>query len=260
MTLAVDDSGTGGPVVVCLPMFGMTRVATAVAFAPAFAGTGLREVYPDLPGHGDSPAVCPARSVAVLETVCGWLDGYVDGPVLLAGGSYGGYLAAGIARRYPGRVAGLLLVNPGVRIAPSDRTLPEDAPPEAPAGWLDAAPASLREHFDAALGNRTSEVVSTVLAALDAGGPGDEAFLTELRGGAGYPLPDEDAEVGHPGPVSVVAGRQDGIVGYVDQFRAMDRYPRGTYTVVDSAGHYLPYEQPALLRALTHDWVRRIRA
>jgi pimeloyl-ACP methyl ester carboxylesterase len=41
--------------VVCLPMLGMTRVATATAFGPALAGAGLRELYPDLPGHGDSP-------------------------------------------------------------------------------------------------------------------------------------------------------------------------------------------------------------
>jgi len=125
MDIAFDESGRSGPVVVCLPMFGMTRAATAAAFAPAFAGAGLREVYPDLPGHGDSPAGCPAASQAVLDAVCAWLDRHVGAPVLLAGASYGAYLAAGIARQRPEIVRGLLLVCPGVTMSRGSRNLPE---------------------------------------------------------------------------------------------------------------------------------------
>ena len=53
------------------------------------------------------------------------------------------------------------------------------------------------------------------------------------------------------------SGRHDRVVGYADQFRSMRAYPRGSYAVVDAAGHYLPFEQPDLLRALTQDWVHR---
>jgi len=49
----------------------------------------------------------------------------------------------------------------------------------------------------------------------------------------------------------------DRVVGYADQFRALQAYPRGTYCVVDAAGHYLPWEQPELFRALTQDWLQR---
>ncbi|MGQ5262651.1 alpha/beta fold hydrolase [Micromonospora sp. ZYX-F-536] len=257
MDLAVDESAGTAPAVVCLPMFSTTRAATASAFSPALAGAGRREVYLDLPGHGDSPATCRPASQAVLETVCAWLDRHVDAPVLLAGASYGAYLAAGIARQRPDLVSGLLLVCPGVTIAPTSRTLPTLDPPEAPTGWLDAAPAGLRAHLDVALGHRTPAVVATVLAALESGGPGDETFQNDLRASPGYALPDEDDDTVFDGPVSVVTGRQDGIVGYADQFHAMRRYPRGTFTVIDAAGHYLPFEQPALLRPLTQDWLRR---
>jgi pimeloyl-ACP methyl ester carboxylesterase len=246
--------------VVCLPMFRMTRAATASAFQPAIAGTGLRGVYLDLPGHGDTPANCRPESQAVLDTVSAWLDDHADTPILLAGASYGAYLAAGIARQRPELVRGLLLVCPGIRMARDSRTLPEPTPPAAPTGWLDAAPAGLRAHLDVALGNRTSTVVETVLAALDSGGSGDETFLKQLQGSPGYALPDEDADIAFAGTVSVVTGRQDGIVGYADQFRAMRHYPRGTFTMIDTAGHYLPFEQPALLRSITHDWVRRTRS
>lgn len=257
MNLAVDESTQTGPAVVCLPMFSTTRAATAAAFAPAFAGAGLREVYLDLPGHGDSPVTCRPTSQAVLDTVAAWLDHHVDAPVLLAGASYGAYLAAGIARQRPHLVRGLLLVCPGVTIAPASRTLPEHAAPEAPPGWLDGAPTGLRAHLDVALGHRTPAVVATVLAALESGGPGDDKFQEELRAGPEYALPDEDTDITFDGPVNVVTGRQDGIVGYADQFHAMRHYPRGTFTAIDAAGHYLPFEQPALLRSLTQDWLHR---
>ncbi|MET7946801.1 alpha/beta hydrolase [Micromonospora sp. NPDC005324] len=259
MNLAADQSAETGPPVVCLPMFGMTRAAMAAAFSPALAGTGLREIYLDLPGHGDTPANCPPTSQAVLDTVCAWLGQHLDAPVLLAGGSYGAYLATGIARQRPDLVRGLLLVCPGVTIARDSRDLPADPPLDAPTGWLDDAPAALHAHLDAALGHRRAAVVATVLAALNSGGPGDETFQQKLQTGSDFALPDENADFVFDGPVSVITGRQDRIVGYADQFRALRRFPRGTYTVIDAAGHYLPYEQPALLRSLTQDWLRRTR-
>ncbi|MEV7989252.1 alpha/beta hydrolase [Micromonospora sp. NPDC085948] len=257
MDLAYDRSPGTGPDVVCLPMFSMSRAATATAFGPAFAGADLRETYLDLPGHGDTPATCAPTSQAVLDSVCAWLDDHVDAPVLLAGASYGAYLAAGIARQRPDLVRGLLLVCPGVTIARDTRTLPDEPPLDAPTGWLDDAPAALRAHLDAALGQRTPAVAATVLAAMESGGPGDATFLQKLQSGPDYALPDETAEVIFDGPVTVLTGRQDRVVGYADQFRAMHRYPRGTYTVVDAAGHYLPYEQASVLRSHTQEWLRR---
>ena len=255
MDLAVDDPGGPGFPVVCLPMFSTTRATTAAAFSSAFAGAGLREIYLDLPGHGDSPGTGQADSLTILGTVCSWLESHLDGPALLAGASYGAYLAAGIARQRPMLARGLLLVCPGVRVRPAERDLPEDEPPAAAADWLAAAPAELRAHLDLALGHRTVAVVATVLQALDAGGPGDEHYQDKLFAGPGYALPDEDTDFSFGGPVTVITGRHDRVVGYADQFRSMRAYPRGTYTVVDAAGHYLPFEQPDLLRALTQDWV-----
>jgi len=256
--LAADDAGGGGVAVVCLPMLGMSRVGTAAAFGPALAGApGVRAVYLDLPGHGDSPGAGAADSQSVLEAVCGWIEQALDVPVLLAGSSYGGYLAAGVSRRRPDLVRGLLLVCPGVRAGPGERDLPTGEPPAGPAGWLTGAPAGLRSHLDRGLGQRTPGVVAAVVAALSAGGPGDEHYQDALTGGPGYALTDQDAEFVFAGPVAVVTGRNDRIVGYTDQFRALRHYPDATYSVLDHAGHYLPFERPELFRTLTQDWLRR---
>lgn len=255
--LAVDDPGGSALPVVCLPMFGATRAMTAAAFGAAFAGAGLREIYLDLPGHGDSAPEGPADSRTVLAILCSWLERHLGGPALLAGSSYGAYLAAAIGRQRPDLARGLLLVCPGARVGAADRDLPSEEPPTAASTWLDACPPRLRAHLDLALGHRTAAVVATVLQALEAGGPGDEQYQDQLSAGRGYALEDEDANVAFGGPVTVVTGRHDRIVGYADQFRSMRNYPRGSYSVVDAAGHYLPFEQPGLLRALTQDWLHR---
>ena len=258
MDLAVDDPGGDGPLVVGLPVLGQSRAATAAALSPALRGLGLREAYLDLPGHGDSRRTPRATSQAVLDAVVAWLE--PRGPALLAGTSYGAYLAAGIARQRPDLVRGLLLVCPGVRLEQEDRDLPDLPPPSDDLGWLSDVPPWLRGHLDKALGHRTREVAAAVMAALESGGLGDQDFQDQLSGGPGYALPDEDADVVVDVPVAVVAGRQDRLVGYADQWRAMRHYPRGTNAVLDGAGHYLPFEQPALLRAVAHDWVRRVLA
>ena len=63
---------------------------------------GWQRLYVDLPGTGASPAGEP-RSDAVLADVVAAVDSLLGGrPFVAAGWSYGGYLAAGLARRMPG--------------------------------------------------------------------------------------------------------------------------------------------------------------
>lgn len=227
---------------------------TRSAFEPALDGTAVRQVYADLPGHGDSAAITPPTSEAVLDEVVAFIEQRTQEPVLLAGCSYGGYLASAITRRRPDLVRGLLLVRPGVR---QERDLPEGANLTAEPGWLDAAPTGLRAHFEQALGRRSAQVVRAVAAALTSGGSGDEDYQDELQGGIGYFFDDDDEPTAFDGPVAMTTGRQDRVVGYSDQFRTMSVYPRGTFVAADQAGHYLPYEQPDLLRAVTLEWLQR---
>ena len=242
---------------VCLPSFSTDRQVTQAAFdRPLAAAGGLGRCYVDLPGHGESPAG-PPTSDGIADLLSGLIDQELPGQrFLLAGWSYGGYLAMALARRRPADVAGMLLVCPGIKISMSDRDLPAGrAGPGVPqeAGWLDDVPAHLRAHLSAALGLRTREVARRVSGVLTGSGRGDEAYRGRLRA-TGYRLTDEDSPARFHGPVTIVTGRQDGIVGYADQFRRLSCYPAGSFAVLDQAGHYLPFEQPAALAALVSQW------
>jgi pimeloyl-ACP methyl ester carboxylesterase len=253
MELSCETHGQGQPVL-CLHGFGMDRAVMATVTEPVLSQRpGLARIYLDLPGHGASPGG-PPDSDAVAAAVHQFMTGRLAGPpVVLAGWSYGGYIAAAIAARWPGSVAGLLLICSGVKIRPADRTLPPGPRPPAEPGWLDGVPEGLRGHLDTALGHRTAAVAGAVAAALTAVRLSDEPYLERLRE-HGYPLADE-AGLGYPGPACVLAGRQDGIGGYADQFAALERYPAASYAVLDRAGHYLPFEQPAAFAAVTLAWL-----
>jgi pimeloyl-ACP methyl ester carboxylesterase len=254
VTLAADVIGEGRPVV-CLPWFSLDRSVMAAALEPVLAGCpDWQRIYVDLPGCGDSPSG-PENSDGVVDAVVEFVVQKVLSPrVLLAGCSYGGYIAAALARRIPDRIAGLLLVCSGVKIRQEDRDLPGDAGVPDADNWLVGVPPDLREHLALALGNRTPQIAQRVAAVLTSSRHGDEAYLQRLRA-TGYEVSDEASEVVFAKPSLIVAGRHDRIAGYADQFRVTRFYPQASFAAIAGAGHYLPFECPDIFAALVRGWL-----
>lgn len=254
MPVQVHTRGEGRPVVV-LPSFSLDHNAMAEAVEPVFTATaGWSRLYVDLPGTGASPAGEP-RSDAVLDEVAAAIDSMLGGQrFLIAGWSYGGYLAAGLARRLPARVGGLLLICTGRKIRPPDRNLTGVLPSNAEPGWLADVPANLHDHFTHAIGCQTAAVANRIAAVLARNGPADETYLARLRAD-GFPLSDEDAPTPCSAPVSILTGRRDRVAGYADLFDALSGYDHASYLAISNAGHYLPLEQPRLFQAAALSWL-----
>jgi pimeloyl-ACP methyl ester carboxylesterase len=256
MVLASRSYGEG-PAVVLLPWFSLSHAAMAAACEPALADSGWRRLYLDLPGTGGSAPVAP-RSDAVADAVAQAIDALAGpAPVALAGCSYGGYLAAALASRTPDRVAGLLLICSGVRIRPAERNLSGVLPSDPEAGWLDDVPERLREHFELAVGHQTRAVADRVATAFRVSGQGDERYLAELRS-TGFQLTDERS-VSLKTVAAVLAGRRDRIAGFRDQFELAVTGRAADFMCLDSAGHYLPFEEPERFAGIALDWLARCR-
>jgi len=58
----------------------------------------------------------------------------------------------------------------------------------------------------------------------------------------------------------MLMGRQDCSVGYRDQWRLLENYPRASFAVLDKAGHNLQIEQDVLFAALVKEWLERVEA
>lgn len=253
--LSVTERGEGRPLVL-LPGFGLSAALMAAAFEPAFsAQQEVRRIYIDLPGVGRSPAVAP-HSDAVLDAVCETIDRLVGTrSFLLAGWSYGGYLASGLVRRRPSHVTALLLICSGVKIDPASRDVSGVQASRPEVDWLADVPETLHGHLERAVGYQTREVGRRLATAFALSGPTDDEFLEQLRT-SGYSLSDEASDQTYGGRVLMVTGRRDRIAGYRDQLTALGRYPHASYAAVADAGHYLPVEQPRAFAALMQTWLR----
>jgi pimeloyl-ACP methyl ester carboxylesterase len=257
MVLSTQLHGDGDPLV-CLPWFGHDGTAMAAAFEPVFAESSRwRRIYVDLPGTGRSPLV-PPTSDAVLDAVGETIQSLLgDEPYLLAGCSYGGYLAAAQARRAAAQVTGLLLVCTGTKLDPASRNLGGVTPATPEPGWLDGVPAELHGYFGRAIGCQTREVADRIAATFTASAPTDDGYLEALRS-TGYELTGDDLATRFDASTLVMTGRSDQIGGYVDQFEDLARYPKASYVALTYAGHYLPFEQPQRFVALVREWLSQL--
>jgi alpha-beta hydrolase superfamily lysophospholipase len=78
---------------------------------------GRLRLYPDLPGTGRTPSGNrPATPHTVLDAVLAFIDAVIPGQrVVVAGLSYGGYLARGVVCHRAAAIDGVLLCAPSCR-------------------------------------------------------------------------------------------------------------------------------------------------
>ncbi|MCX4782234.1 alpha/beta fold hydrolase [Streptomyces sp. NBC_01264] len=241
------EHGSGRPVLV-LHGAGVDHRETEACFEPAFEGAaGLRRIYPDLPGMGLTTAPDSLRSADdVLDTLLAFAEAVTGGTAfLLVGHSAGAYFAQAMAARRPARVAALALVCP---LLPGLRDVPEH---RVATGTGEIGDDVFRSYFvvqTPEMLERYERYVAPAAALVD------ESALERI--GERWALTPVHAPA-HEGPALVVAGRLDSTVGYATAADLVHHYPHATLAVVDDAGHALPHEKPALLRALLVEWLAR---
>lgn len=259
--LSVFMIGDGTPIVL-LHGLGCDHRLMAGCMEPVFQGRrGYRRIYVDLPGMGRSDALAKANSDEMLEALVALINRLGLVHFLLAGESYGGYLARGILSRMPERVAGLLFICPVAIAAHAARTVPAQGAQSFDRRFLAQLSPEEREHFCeyAVVANASTykryqgEIVPGAQEA-------DRGFIRQLE--RAYPFSfDVDAkirELQYERPVLLLTGRQDTYVGYRDQWNLLEDYPRATFSVLDMAGHNLQIERPEVFASLVTDWLERV--
>ncbi|WP_050696663.1 alpha/beta fold hydrolase [Anaeromassilibacillus senegalensis] len=255
-------AGEGKPVVL-LHGFGCDHRLMAGCMEPVFqTHPGYRRIYVDLPGMGKSSGPLSwASSGRILEVLAALIPKLVDGPFLLAGESYGGYLARGLlASGFADRVDGLLLLCPVVVPERTAREVPANPARQYDMHFLEQLAPGDKEGFcnyavvanAKTYGRYRAEILPGVQT-------GDPAFLQQLerRYAFGFDVDQRIRQTPYEKPALFLAGRQDDCVGYRDLWRLLEAYPRATFAVLDMAGHNLQVEQPELFNELIENWLLR---
>jgi pimeloyl-ACP methyl ester carboxylesterase len=263
LTIDYEEYGEGRPLI-AIHGFPLDRRVMIGCMEPVFNHrNGWRRIYFDLPGMGKTEGPdWISSSDQMLDVVLEFIDAVIPGQhFVLAGQSYGGYLARAAAYRRRGWVDGLLLICPMTIPENRKRALPpKTVLVEAP-GLLSTLKPEDRADFESITVVQSPEVwrrfQDEILSGLKAA---NKSFTDRLWTHAyGFSF-DIDRPVGSiDSPTLIITGRQDSSVGYRDTWTVLEKYARATFAVLDRAGHDLQIEQESLFNALVNEWLDRIQ-
>jgi pimeloyl-ACP methyl ester carboxylesterase len=221
-----------------------------------------QRIYFDLPGMGRTlgrPWI--TGSDEMLKVVLEFIDGIIPNQhFVLAGESYGGYLARGVLKERTALVDGLLLICP----VASQETLKDHLPAlqvmEKDETFLNSLSAENRQFFEGINVIQNQRVWERFSAEILPGLKiADYAFLENSLGQhVPYAVDVDLIEKPYQQPSLMVMGRQDSAVGYRDHWKLIENYPRASFVILDKAGHNLQIEQDTLFNALVKEWLDRV--
>lgn len=224
--------------------------------------TSWKRIYFDLPGMGKTkgkPWITGPDQM--LDLILGFIDAIIPNRhFILAGESYGGYMARGIIKKRRSAVEGLLLICP----VTSDRKRPQFQVLEKDDALLNSLTEEDRSYFESdginVIRNRRvwERYREEVLPGLKMA---DNSFLENyLNRNSSFSFDVDSLEEPYMKPALILAGRQDSIVGYDGVWKIIESYPRASLILLDKAGHALQIEQDVLFTAAVREWFNRISA
>ena len=227
-----------------------------------------KRIYFDLPGMGKTkgkPWI--TGSDQMLEIMLEFIDGIIPKEhFVLAGESYGGYLARGLIKRRPATIDGLLLICPltAPYVVTADGIDKGDIPPlrvlERDPALLQSLSEADRKQFESINVLQNARVWARfrdeILPGLEAA---DTDFLQNSLGkNVPFGFTVDQLEQPYDKPVLMLMGRQDCATGYRDIWRVIENYSRASFVILDKAGHNLQIEQDVLFTEMVKEWLGRV--
>ncbi|HEX3039295.1 MAG TPA: alpha/beta hydrolase [Caproiciproducens sp.] len=261
VSVSYEVIGQGKPIVMIHGYFVDHRMMTG-CMEPVFQNkNNYKRIYFDLPGMGDSDSSdWITNADRMLEIVIGLIDRLIPNQnFLLAGYSYGGYLARGIVCKMPQRVDGLALLCPVIRPNFSERDVPEHIVLEKDSRLLAKLSAEKAKEFNedfVVQNERTYErYQEEILSGIEIGN--NEFLRTFQKTGYAFSFPVDKLAEKFEKPALILVGRQDSCVGYRDAWDILENYTRATFAALDYAGHNLQIEQQELFESMINEWLAR---
>ncbi|GAA1659726.1 alpha/beta hydrolase [Fodinicola feengrottensis] len=255
MTVALhfQDSGEGIPLVLlhAFPLSGRMW-----ANQRATLSDSCRVITPDLRGFGRSPAGADEPALeAMADDVFALLDRLDLGSVVLGGLSMGGYVAMAMLRKYPQRIAALVLADTKATADTAQARANRErlASTVVESGTVEAL---YDQVLPTLLGRSTKdhrpEVVAEVRGLIGDATPSGVAWAA--RAMAARPDSIELLESARV-PALVIVGDEDQIASVADAEAMADALPKVTMARLMAAGHLSAMEDPRAFNAAVRDFV-----
>lgn len=225
--------------------------------------SGYQRIYVDLPGMGQSIAD-PNTLTAdrIVEALVACTQHIAPSSFLLAGESYGGYLARGVLAKLHERIDGVFFLCPVIQPIHALRNVPSTDLQLYDNTFLNTLSKEEKKQFceHMVIANKDtyaryqSEILSGVALC-------DHACIHHLE--KHYACKEDIdqflKELAFSKPSLFLCGRQDTCVGYLDALTLLEDYPRASFAILDIAGHNLQIEQAKLLEEHILNWLLRVQ-
>lgn len=241
-TMAYQDSADG---LTLLMIHGFPLNSSMWELQMEDLATMARLIAPDLRGHGFSdPAAGPYSMEMLAKDCAGLLDRLaIETPVIVCGHSMGGYVAFEFCRRYPERVAGLILVGtrPGADSAEGKAGREKTAESVRTEGPQVVVKTMLPKLFAPATYESDQEVVEFVE---------DMMTHTSANGMIGALLAMRDRPDSTPDladldiPVLIIHGADDKLIPPSEAHAMHEAFPDSQLVIIPGAGHLPNLERP----------------
>jgi pimeloyl-ACP methyl ester carboxylesterase len=259
-----EDYGTGIPILM-LHGFQIDHRVLTGSMEPIFKAqsAGYRRLYPDLPGMGQTKSPPWIKSSDdILNVVMQFIEKTIsDEPFLVVGSSYGAYLARALCAKIRPRILGVCLIVPMIIPDPQKRSLPKRLLlEEDPRLWKTMTPEEAKEFKNMAVVATKQTWARYRVDIVPALQLGDKRLLEKIfKEGYACSWDVDRVPEPYPFPALILTGRFDDSVGYRDAWQILDNFPRGTFAVLDKAGHCLEAEQEHLFAVLVKEWLERCK-
>lgn len=256
-----EDLGEGIPIIM-IHGFSPDHRLMKGCMEPLFKDRrGWRRIYMDLPGMGRTKNYQDVSTTDdMLESVIELIDYLIPNQdYVIAGESYGGYLARGIIHKQLSRVKGAGFICPVIYPDSIDRSLVPHKVMRRDESFLEGLSHEEIEDFsqnNVVLNEYTwkrynQEILSGVKQS-------DSTLLTRVQENYGFSFAVNQYEFNKPSVF--LMGRQDSVVGFQDALDLLNKFSRGTFGIIDEAGHNLQIEKQDVFNSLMNDWLDRVEA
>ena len=268
-----EEHGSGKPIL-CLHGFPENLLSMKGCLEPFFQNkSGYRRIYLDMPGMGKTPARDWIKNADDMLDVLKQFVAKVIGDegFLLAGFSYGGYMALGMAYDTDMIVDGMFLFGPVTVTKHEKRKLPnreemfiEEGLKEFIAGEDADAKDFFFGNFRVATKETWQRFKNEIAPAYDpAANEGPPAWATDFcqnyrENGYAFTFEPDLSNLQFAKPITVLTGRLDNSTGYKDPWNMLGHLPYLTFVVLDGVGHFMQIENPHASNFHLSQWLERV--
>jgi pimeloyl-ACP methyl ester carboxylesterase len=224
ITVYYETFGEGKPIIMLhgWPLDHRVMVST---MEPLFKDRdGWKRIYPDLPGMGETPGMdWITRQDQILDIVLDFVDDVVPGQrFVVAGFSYGGYLARGMVFQRLLLMDGLFLIAPVMLADDTQRTLPSHISLVKDPALISELEPNLAEAFQGFAVVQSRELLDSMKAVgVPARKIADHEFLSKLMENFTFSFDVDTLPEPFGGPTLMMMGRQDSSCGYYDAWSGL---------------------------------------